>query len=500
MNSLINYNKNNESFNKNKSLRNKKNYILTKTLNNTNHIISSYDLKNKSRNNKFNLLLLTESNIKEKNNNLKTFFNTSNTIKIKKNKIYSRIYSNKKPNKTKKDFYKKKIKDLLIDIDNNNENNIFGKRLYIFDEINSNKDKIPKVKTQEQLNYYLINDFKDNDPPQIEIDKSLKNRRMDEEFDKYKIILNEKRYYKNISLINEYKKKENIKLVKIDYSPSLNNNNNNNSPRKYKRKSKKILTFYRPVIFYNDIYNNYYKNKEKDIQTLNESKSSKNKIIEENLSKEIKPSFHIKSPTIRGKRRSVFHQTFSDSITNTSYSFKHNHIHFLKNHNFEAQSEQLYRVQKKQYKKYLKNTLNLRANNFIEQMEKLEIEKNKLKEEKENNNGKEKKLKLTEFNEEKLLLEIRKKNILIDSFGIEGNNIHNKEDDIDEDNFKGIKNYHLNMGMGATYMHNLKSKLEPRYILKNFQKKTLEKYKGNKGIYFGPNNKEIERLKQLYKK
>ena len=133
-------------------------------------------------------------------------------------------------------------------------------------------------------------------------------------------------------------------------------------------------------------------------------------------------------------------------------------------------------------------------------MEKLEIEKNKLKEEKENNNGKEKKLKLTEFNEEKLLLEIRKKNILIDSFGIEGNNIHNKEDDIDEDNFKGIKNYHLNMGMGATYMHNLKSKLEPRYILKNFQKKTLEKYKGNKGIYFGPNNKEIERLKQLYKK
>ena len=43
---------------------------------------------------------------------------------------------------------------------------------------------------------------------------------MDEEFDKYKIILNEKRYYKNISLINEYKKKENIKLVKIDYSPS----------------------------------------------------------------------------------------------------------------------------------------------------------------------------------------------------------------------------------------------------------------------------------------
>ena len=135
---------------------------------------------------------------------------------------------------------------------------------------------------------------------------------------------------------------------------------------------------------------------------------------------------------------------------------------------------------------------------FVEKIKKIETEKNKLKEE--NEYSDDKKLKLVTLNEDKLLLEVRRKNAFIDSFCLVGQNINDKEDDIDEDNYKGIKNYHLNMGMGATYMHNLKYKIEPRYILKNFKKKTIDKYKGNKGIYFGPNNKDIEYLKTLYKK
>ena len=121
------------------------------------------------------------------------------------------------------------------------------------------------------------------------------------------------------------------------------------------------------------------------------------------------------------------------------------------------------------------------------------MEENKLKKFCKNDDyNKENKIKLSELNIERLLLEVKKKNIFLDSFGIAGKNIKDKEDDVDEDNFNGLKNYHINLGMGATYIHNLKLKIEPRYILKHFKKKTIDKYKGNKGIFFGPHNKRYE--------
>ena len=36
---------------------------------------------------------------------------------------------------------------------------IFKDKKYLFDKINLNKEKIPKIKSQEQFNYYLINEF-----------------------------------------------------------------------------------------------------------------------------------------------------------------------------------------------------------------------------------------------------------------------------------------------------------------------------------------------------
>ena len=505
MNSFIKYNINHTSIIPSKSLTNNKKYYLSKNHNNMNKIISSYKLKNKSRNNN-TLLLLTEPNLKDRKNDIKSLFNTSKTIKLnKKYTHYILNNSNKTTIKNKKDFFKKKLKSLLINLENNENKEIFkDKKLYLFDKINLNKEKIPKIKSQEQFNYYLINDFKENEPPKNEIKKSLKNKKIDEEFDIYKSFIQEKKCYNNVSLIKEYKKKENI----TDNNSAINTNNNINITTSYQRKNKKKLTYYKPVVFYNDIYKNYYKSKEKDNQNhFNESnktniivkKPRKSVIFQKNLSKDVKELFQINSP----KKKQSTHEkrgsynTFNNNISISNYSYS-NKNQSKKHSFFFNKNEQSYIEQKKEYNKYLKKVRHLKSKIFVEKIKKIETEKNKLKEE--NEYPDDKKLKLLTLNEDKLLLEVRRKNAFIDSFCLVGQNINDKEDDIDEDNYKGIKNYHLNMGMGATYMYSLKYKIEPRYILKNFKKKTIDKYKGNKGIYFGPNNKDIEYLKTMYKK
>ena len=101
----------------------------------------------------------------------------------------------------------------------------------------------------------------------------------------------------------------------------------------------------------------------------------------------------------------------------------------------------------------------------------------------------------TILDEDGLLLEIKRRNIFLDSFGIAGKNINSKEDDVDEDNFKGIKTYHVNFGMGATYL-TTKMKIDPKYILTLFTNKTIDQYKANSGIYFGP-KKIIEKMKWI---
>ena len=470
-------------------------YIIPKNTNNLTSIILYHNNKNKSRNKNSDLLFFTESNLKEKSNNIKTFFNTSNNIGRKANlsSLYSKNYC-PKPNYIKiKKLYKKQLKELLNNLDHSKTKDIFGNKKNIFKKISYKTEKIPKVKTQEQLNYYLINDFKENVPPKIEISKSIKNRKMDDDFEIYKTLLKEKKYKKNEYLIKEYRRKNEIKS-------SLNKD----SEMEFKRKSKKKLTGYRPVLLYNDKYQNHFKIKEKENDNIfNESnktqihynKSSKNKIFFNTPSKKSKEILHFNSPK---KRKSEIQKINFDNINPyaPNYSFNNiNNIHSVrlgKTNRTPNKSEELYKEQKKNYNKYLRKIKILRAKNYIDQIKKLEMEENKLKERNEKNEWiGDKKIKLTELDEDRFLLEIKKKNIFLDSFGIAGKNINSKDDDIDEDNFKGIKNYHINLGMGATYINNLKMKIEPRYILKHFKKKTIDKYKGNKGIYLGPNKKNM---------
>ena len=112
MNSIRRYNKDNITFINNISLRNNP----AKSTNNIKSIKASYNLRNKSRNYKYNLLLLTDSKIKDKYYSKKRFFNNSNFINVTKNLSPSFLNNSNKKAINKKDFYKKKIKQLLINI------------------------------------------------------------------------------------------------------------------------------------------------------------------------------------------------------------------------------------------------------------------------------------------------------------------------------------------------------------------------------------------------
>ena len=484
-------NKNKNIVKQNNSMIANKNQIFDNINHNPNNTFLSYNLKNKSRNNKNNLFFLTDTTLNDINNNIKTFNKTLNKD-IKKKYLFSKK-SKKVSINTKKDFYNKKIKKLLLNLEDKEKKSIFKNKENIFNQKSlCNKEIIPVVRTQEELNYYLINDFKENLPLKLEISKSLKNRRMDEQFEEYKTLIRERRYKKHVNVIEEYRKKIEIKM---DNKYSTLNKSISSKEKKrdltptYKRKSAKRMTCFCPEVTRNEIYKKYCKNK----KTVNENKtkikihySQKNNNIFHISSKNSKEIFNFNSPKKRNESEITI--TNQNKKSGTIISYKSNHINKITN--ISIKNEQEYKDQKKKHKKFLKILSKLRAKNYIEQVKKFEAEENKLNEEKENNEkNKYKKIKLSELNEEKLKLKIKKNNIFLNSFGIAGKNINNKEDDIDEDNFQSLKNYHFNLGMGATYMSNLKFKIEPRYILKYFQNKTIDKYKRNKGIFFGPFNR-----------
>ena len=442
-----------------------------------NKIVSSFNHRSKSRNKKAHFLLTTTTN-----SNLLTERKMS-----KKEKAILDLKKNlaiKTPaNKNKKINYRNVLKKLLIGLENNSDYKAIGDRAFMFRWVPRNKEKIPTVKTQEQLNNYLIQDFKDKVPPKIEISKSIKNNKIFEDFERYKNLLKEKNYINNIYLINEYKKKEGIKVDKSAYSFL-------NSPHMaaFKRTAKKKYTWYKPnAIFSNflNIYKAKFQSEEKNYPNIfNTNTYTKNY--------EKRQSVHCPN--------NVYEYTSPEKGKSTVYSHLNSVINLRNNLDWRllSKSERIYNEQKRVYSKYLKNVKKLRAKNFVAQTIKFEAEKNKIEKEKEKN-------KLTEWNEPKtirtildedgLLLEIKRRNIFLDSFGIAGKNINSKDDDVDEDNFKGIKTYHVNFGMGATYL-TTKMKIDPKYILTLFTNKTIDQYKANSGIYFGP-KKIIEKMKWI---
>ena len=555
MNSFTNFYKNNKSINQDKHLViKKKNYSSTNHTNFFNEIISSYNTKKKSRNSKPNLILLTESNSNEKTNitkniNVTTNTNTSNNSKLSKNleHIFSNI-TNKNSKRIKKNYFKKKLKELFDSIKLENidyKKIIFQNKRNLLDRIKYDKIKIPRIKTQIGLNNYLINDFKEYEAPFYEISRSLKNRLIYDEFKFHRTLLQEKKV-----LYNLYNPKDSRPKYSInnDNNVSFNNeSNNSNLIKPYIRKNKKRFTTYNPVVMYKNLYKNMHlkkaneKNFNENSKSNNKNRSRKSFLFQTSLlsshSKEIYP--------INSSARFIIE--FQKSLSSQKQKEKYP-IHSVKFNLEKEKDSSLSPFQKdsqpvpssirlesdirKSYSHNMPNSdsdTNLNISNFFNKNKNHRIKKNykltfkarysnesssrymnefndylskaqKLKKEcPESDNNR--KTRLIKLDENKLVLEIKKKKnkTVNNSFGVRGRN--NDDDDLNFESYKDVKKFHIDMGMGAFYMNNLKMKIEPRYIKKEFKKKTIQKYKGNKGVFFGTKFREMveDSIKKKYK-
>ena len=515
----------NKPINPNKLILNQKKSSLS--INNQNIInnkkISFSQNKNNSRNDKTKLLLLNDSNSDEISNPKKNYNKTTYNKKLIKNAdLFFKNMSNRKKNKIKKNIYKKKLKELFEKINNENNDKNFKNKTYLFDHGILNKIKIPKIKTQQRLNNYLIYDFKETETPMTIINRSIKNRIIYDEYELFKSLLQEKKCNRNYKFTKEYKSKYDQYDKKNEYSYSINSySNNSNVGKKFERPNKRRLSCYNPVVIYNELYKSYYKQKTKDNDILlfdfsNKAnnkkdldlKSTKDIIYQTSLSNNSKESISRSPLRKKSEQQKSFsyNKNLSQNINlrltnfldknNKNYQLKYrNHIKLSNRGNY---FERLYKEHKNEYNHYVKKSQELRSMTYAEEISKIEREKEELMKEStewEDN----KRLKFLTLNENRLILEIKKKNVFLNSFGIIGKKNNGKNDDVDTENYKDVKNYHMNMGLGALYMQNLKFRIEPSYIKKNFKKKTVDKYKSNRGVFFGPRTiEETEDLKKRY--
>ena len=560
MNSFTNYYKNNKIINPDKLLLNKtKNYSLTNHTNIFNEIISSYNSKKKSRNIKTNLLLFTESNSNEKTNitkniNITNNTNTSNNSKLSKNlgQIFSNITS-KNSKKIKKNYFKKKLKALFdsIVIENiDNKKIIFQNKKDLLDRIKYDKIKIPKIKTQIGLNNYLINDFKEYESPIFEINRSLKNRIIYEEYEFHKTLLQEQKCLYNLYNPKDYRSKFSIKN---DNNSSLNNeNSNSNLIKPYIRKNKKRFTVYNPVVMYKNLYKNMNIKKGNEKISNENNKTNYNKIKArksflfqtsllsshskdigpKNSSSRFIPSIHNSLLSQKPKEKYPIHsvkfnlekENEKEKEKDSSLSpiqkdilpvrssirlksdFRKSFSHNLSNSNSDLNlSNYVNKKKNKQNKKNIKlsfksrysnESFNRHMNEFNDYLTKAQKLK---KENSEWDNNR--KTRLIKLDENKLVMEIKNnKNKTVEhSFGARSRN--NIDNELNFESYRDAKKFHIDMGMGAFYMNNLKLRIEPRYIRQEFNKKTLEKYKGNRGVFFGTKFKEKfeDSIKKKYK-
>ena len=133
--------------------------------------------------------------------------------------------------------------------------------------------QIPNLKNRTQLNKYLINDFKENESYQDYIQRSLKYKRINENYEIAQLIQKETKHFYTL---NE----------EIPTEP--NNDDNNIYYQKYINQNKKLLTFNNI-----NIINNKEKPKKKTTFNFLSPNSNhgtfilKNKLLEENSHKNI---------------------------------------------------------------------------------------------------------------------------------------------------------------------------------------------------------------------
>ena len=449
------------------------------------------------------------------NKSKKKIFKRLNSLIPRKNYIQQK--------NTEKKIHKKylfsRLKDLLDELEKEKESkeskNKSPKKLkdmsYLFLE-RSVKPQIPNLKNRIQLNKYIINDFKENESYQDYIKRSLKYRKINENYEEALMLQKETNKFftlsefnspesdneneknsnklKRKSLLNNTilpRRKSNINILTPNMIQGILVLKNKKSEKNLKKKTsnKNLSSFATPII--RDYKDKLYQNKRNSINryynvhfNLEEKPKSNNndsflqdQFVEENPKKYFrkkKTEIFSSEKAMLIKARSVF------PLRNK----KHTHIPKKRKRKmiFDkfAISNNIYNEQKKYFDDYLMNKRITRSKNFSEQMSNLAKEKDLYR-----NNGDDTGS-LPKLKEGSLIYEMKIKNLFKNSFNPMAN-FKEGDEDLDLDNLKKIKN--SVMEMEIEMFTSLKDEINPKYIRNKFNKTTVGKYHSTRGVYFG---------------
>ena len=487
----------------------------------TNNDINSRHNNNKNSLTSRNLQINSEKILTEKNSKNSNLF-----AKIKKllgdfqkeNDEKNRLYNpNKKKNqKSKNKANKKQLKQL---------NNLLvpQKKVYY---------NMPKVKNQMQLNRYLINDFKEVDSEQAYIIRSLKYKKMNEELDEL-VYLNQIKEAEKIgvseNIMKEYQNNNEFFENEIKFSSCDNERGgsaHHNHLLKLKNEDKKkdkrhsIFNGHNYDLSLRRLYteninnlphkNNFNKdhdninninitafdanpkNNNPSITTRTKNSENENSILENNDTNKINKTTGIKFLINKRNINNINKINTETNITGINgnkitpkkeeQSKNQNNIKKKKAKRNSitldkySLSNNLYKKQKLEYKKYLKNKYIMRGKNFTKQIALLLSEKERfgINENEIDINGHPK------LNHTKLLYQIQLRDTFINSFN-SMRLLNEGDQDLDLDNLNKIKDlikeYEIEM---ARVMKNSDN---PSYITKHFNKSTVGKFQSSRGIY-----------------
>ena len=470
-------------------------FVRTNSKSFTQKILTSYNNKNKIENEDIN------DTKKRKIKRLKTLNPSKNNIQQK---------STEKKNQKRLLFLK--LKELLEEIEK--EKFIKDGRLkdmsHLFLE-RSVKPQIPNLKNRMKLNKYLINDFKENESYQDYIQRSLKYKRIHENYENYEndlILKKEANKYslKDINLPDSDNESEkNIKklrrsslIINKTVQPKKKNyyiltpnttkitlslqkkKSEDNFIKKYS--SKNLSNTITPII--KDYKNKIYQIKRNSIKNFNlhfnKEEKSKSNINDSFLQDDFltdrppKKTFQKRKTEVFSSEKAILLKTrsFFPIKQKKKTTFPKKKMIFDK---FTI-SNNIYNEQKKYFDKYLMNKRITRSKNFSEQMSNLAKEKDLFR------NNVDETGSLPKLKEGSLIYEMKLKNLFRNSFNPMAN-FKEGDEDLDLDNLKKIKN--LVVEMEVEMFTSLKDEINPKYIKNKFNKTTVGKYHSTRGVYFG---------------
>ena len=429
--------------------------------------------------------------------------NTKNSTKNQKIYLLSQVKKIlkefEKDHKPPKKINKKKKTQLTKEIDKNknNINDSSRKKMIDLELLLRQRNLhpiVPKVKTQIQLNHYLINDFKESEANQAYIRRSMKYQEMNDDFEEILEQLKEKRFLQNNvnTSVNNNEQEKETPSDEDDfyYYEKINDTNidNINNAKTVKKKSTPFITMSNEKI--ND-FNNSLR------QVLINSKNSDNNSIK---------SYHFKEPNsnpnedlkeksrkkVKIKTQVSADVTYNQAPTGIKYlRCLHNNKAIRNSKNKTSQKQifdkfeiasNLYKEHKKEYTNYLIKKQIMRGKNYSKQMALLEKEKEYYKkidgndEDEEYNSGK-----VFKLNQNELLHQMRLKYIFTNSFNTM--RLFNEGDqDLDIDDPKKLKE--LCIDTQIKMVRALKSQNNPNYIKNKFSKTTVGQYQRSRGIFF----------------